>query len=65
VRSNCDFGDVDGVVSVVDCVDVEVCVESDVEVVCTMMLKKRLRCSEYPKVDTIEMELGVVQGTET
>jgi len=48
-----------------DCVDVKVCVESDVDVVCTMRWKNSLRYTEYPKVYTIEMELGVEEGTET
>ena len=48
-----------------DCVEVEVCVESDVDLVCTIMLKKMLRYAEYPKADTIAMELGVEEATDT
>ena len=43
----------------------EVCVESDVGVVSTMWWKKNLPYTEYHKVDTIEMELGVEEVTET
>jgi len=59
------FGDVDGVESVENCVVVEVCVASDVNVVCTMRWKKNLRYNEYPKVDTTEMEFGVEVWTKT
>ena len=48
-----------------DCFDVEVCVESDVDVVCTIRSKNNLRYTEYPKVDTIEVELGGEEVTET
>lgn len=44
--NKCDLVDADVVVKVVDCVDAEVCVEMVVEVVCTMMLRKKLRCNE-------------------
>jgi len=44
---------------------VEVCVEGDVDVVCMIMLKKRLRCSGCPMVDRIAMWLCEEEWTET
>ena len=42
-----------------------VCVESDFDVVCTVMCKKKLRRTGYLQDDTIERELGEADGTKT